>query len=310
MIPTYNCARFLEETIRGVLDQDPGPERMQIEVVDDGSSDDPEGVVARVGDGRVGFFRQDRNVGHTRNFDTCLLRSRGDLVHLLHGDDAVRPGFYERLERPFEDPAVGAAFSRQLIVDEDGNWRTVSRLLEPTSGILDDWLERIGTRQLLQTPAMVVRRSVYEAVGGFDRRIERYGEDWEMWVRVAAHSLVWHETEPLAVYRLRSQSLSDGVVRSGKNVDDLLRVVEINRETLPPTMRESITHAARVDIATSSLRRARRLLAEDEPGAARAQARAALRASTSVRVLEHAVVFWLLSLRKSVGRGRRRSARR
>ena len=40
MIPTYNCARYLEAALRSVLAQDPGREAMQIEVVDDHSPDD------------------------------------------------------------------------------------------------------------------------------------------------------------------------------------------------------------------------------------------------------------------------------
>ncbi|HZG65515.1 MAG TPA: glycosyltransferase, partial [Herpetosiphonaceae bacterium] len=54
MIPTYNCARYLRGTLESVLAQDPGPDHMQIEVVDDGSQDDPAAVVAEVGRGRVG----------------------------------------------------------------------------------------------------------------------------------------------------------------------------------------------------------------------------------------------------------------
>lgn len=54
VIPTYNCADFLRITLKGVLDQDPGPDEMQIEVVDDVSTkDDPEGVVRELGKGRV-----------------------------------------------------------------------------------------------------------------------------------------------------------------------------------------------------------------------------------------------------------------
>ena len=50
MIPTYHCARYLGETLRSVLAQDPGPDAMQIEVVDDHSTqDDPERVVREVG---------------------------------------------------------------------------------------------------------------------------------------------------------------------------------------------------------------------------------------------------------------------
>ena len=41
MIPTYNCARYLRETLASVLAQDPGPDQMQIEVIDDCSTDHP-----------------------------------------------------------------------------------------------------------------------------------------------------------------------------------------------------------------------------------------------------------------------------
>ena len=51
MIPTYNCADHLRAALAGVLAQDPGPEEMQIEVVDDASEDDPESVVAELGGG-------------------------------------------------------------------------------------------------------------------------------------------------------------------------------------------------------------------------------------------------------------------
>ena len=120
MIPTYNCGRYLEATLRSVLAQDPGPEAMQIEVVDDHSTaDDPEEVVARLGGGRVAFHRQPENVGVVGNLNTCLQRSRGELVHLLHGDDYVLEGFYRTLDNDLrEHPEAGAAYCRHVYVDE------------------------------------------------------------------------------------------------------------------------------------------------------------------------------------------------
>ena len=126
MIPTYHCARYLRTTLEHVLAQDLGPALMQIEVVDDYSTaDDPEAVVAEVGQGRIGFFRQPHNVGHIANFTTCLQRSAGQLVHLLHGDDYVLPGFYNRLQSAFaQHPEAGAAFCRQIFMDEGhGHWQ-------------------------------------------------------------------------------------------------------------------------------------------------------------------------------------------
>ena len=50
MIPTYNCANYLEKTLESVLSQDMGEEQMHIEVIDDYSTkDDPEEVVERLG---------------------------------------------------------------------------------------------------------------------------------------------------------------------------------------------------------------------------------------------------------------------
>jgi glycosyltransferase involved in cell wall biosynthesis len=91
MIPTYHCAAYLRETLESVLAQDPGPERMQIEVIDDHSTaDDPEAVVREPASDRVAFHRQSRNVvGHVASFNTCLRRARGGLVHLLRGASAV-----------------------------------------------------------------------------------------------------------------------------------------------------------------------------------------------------------------------------
>lgn len=187
MIPTYNCAGYLGETLQSVLAQDPGPELMQIEVVDDHSTrDDPEAAVAELGRGRVSFYRQPENVGHVQNFNTCLQRSRGRLVHLLHGDDAVREGFYCTMQSPFEQhPEIGSAFCRNIYFDENSHWQSIAPLQQSESGVMRGWLERIAVGQRLQPPSMVVRRDVYERLGGFDRRIRQYGEDWEMWVRIA-----------------------------------------------------------------------------------------------------------------------------
>lgn len=262
MIPTYHCAHHLREALLRVLAQDPGPDQMQIEVVDDHSTlDAPEAVVREVGRGRVQFFRQERNVGHSRNFATCLERSRGRLVHLLHGDDYVLDGFYRTMACAFErHPDIGAAFSRYVAVDDAGREIVVSPELERESKILDGWLERIAKGQLLQPPSIVVRRDAYERLGGFDTRIRTYGEDWEMWVRIAAFYPVWHQTEPLAAYRIGSGSLSSRAMRTGQNLRDLTLAIETNALVLPRATAGRISRVARANNALGAIRRARRLL--------------------------------------------------
>src|SRR3954469_12878802 len=102
MIPVYNCFPYLRETLESVLVQDEGPQKMQIEVIDDCSIDgDIEALVQEIGKGRIGYFRQEVNKGSLRNFETCINRAKGKWIHLLHGDDLMEPGFYKEIDSLF-----------------------------------------------------------------------------------------------------------------------------------------------------------------------------------------------------------------
>ena len=247
MIPTFNCAEYVRSTLESVLAQDPGPDKMQIEVVDDSSVDNVREVVAEAGRGRVEFYQQASNVGQARNCATCLQRARGHLIHILHGDDAVRPGFYETMGRPFDvAPAIGAAFCGYIMTDSAGRWDRLSYRTQDEPGILDGWIDRVGVSNHAPPSATVVRRSVYEKLGGFDERLGAI--DWEMWVRVAAHFPVWYEPEPLLLYRRHLDSISGGPRPTGARIADMRRIIEVNRTWLPPE-READISAKALDTA-------------------------------------------------------------
>jgi len=125
MIPSYNPrAAYLEETLRSVLAQDPGPERMQIEVVDDCSPEvDLAALVKAIAGERVQLSRTERNLGLAGCWNACIERSRGEWVHILHQDDWVLPGFYARFESLSKTvQGIDAAFARYIHADADGHW--------------------------------------------------------------------------------------------------------------------------------------------------------------------------------------------
>ncbi|MBW4446561.1 MAG: glycosyltransferase [Spirirestis rafaelensis WJT71-NPBG6] len=297
MIPTYNCADYLRETLTSVLAQDPGPEVMHIEVVDDHSTqDDPAAVVKELGRGRVNFYRQPKNVGSIRNFNTCLQRSRGHLIHLLHGDDCVRDGFYHKLQRGFEEnPEIGAAFCRYIYIDEHSHWQHISWLEQPESGVLDNWLERIAVQQRIQPPSMVVQRSVYEKHGGFDSRICCCAEDWEMWLRIASHYQIWYETEPLALYRIQSKSLTGRCARTGQNIRDLRKIIEFSQSYLRTPIASQLTHQARENFARYYLKElVPKMISEGDLVAATNQLRELLNFSHSLTTIKRVTYLALL----------------
>lgn len=305
MIPTYNCASYLSRTLESVLAQDPGPEIMQIEVVDDCSTkDDPAEVVRSVGRGRVGFYRQPQNRGHVRNFETCLKRSRGRLIHQLHGDDYVQPGFYRMLAAAFEaHPELGLATCRHLYAKADGHWFGVSSLRQRHSGIWENALEELTLWGDIQTPSVVVRRECYEALGGFDERL-LCTEDYEMWVRIASHFPVWYETECLAVYRFHPGSNSARDASTAESIRDARRALDIIAEDL------TTTRALRPDWRRVVLRRLARasiglvgtFADERQFRSALAALREAFRCEASLGTLARAVWCVLRAMVRSVTR--------
>ncbi len=286
MIPTYNCGRFLKETLAGVLGQDRGPDSMQIEVVDDHSTrDDPKPVVDGLGRGRVDFYRQPRNVGVVGNLNTCLLRARGRLVHILHGDDVVQDGFYRHMEAVFERfPEIGAAFCRQIFIDEAGRRLSLSPLEQEASGILEDGLRRVASEQRIMTPSIVVRRTVYERLGGFDRRLA-CAEDWEMWVRIAARYPIAYEIEPLALYRMHPDSNTGRHLRTAEDTRYTRAAIDMFAQYLTHDMAPKVVGRAKETYALAALRTAAAMAERKDVAAMMAQVREALRLSRSRRVV-------------------------
>ena len=286
MIPTYNGTKYLEQTLKSVLDQDPGVEEMQIEVVDDCSTkDDPEELVKDIGQGRVSFFRNPQNVGLLPNWDTCIQRANGHWVHILHQDDLVMPGFYDQLRAGIEkESLVGAAFCRYSYINEHDEFLFLSLTERETPGILTDWLKLIATTQRVQFPSIVVRRSTYEKLGGFCTEA-RSAADWEMWKRIAAHYPIWYEPQVLASFRLHSASESSRLIRKGENIADIRRAIEISKLYLPNTISQEVTMQAKEHYAIYALNAANNLANQGDFKAAINQIKEAFKCSYSFRVI-------------------------
>ena len=285
MIPTYNPhPEYLEQTLAAVLAQDPGPATMEIAVIDDCSGFVDPRALRVAGRNRISWFRQERHVGIGRNWNTCVRRARGRWVHILHQDDVVRAGFYERLREGIEAaPAAGAAFCRDVVIDGQGRRKWSQPVIRTTPGIVEDWIDHVFAALHLRASALVVKRSVYEALGGFRLDLQ-YALDWDMWKRVAVAYPLWYEPEELACCRRHAGGASFRSIRSGTNIAEIRRSIELSEASLPPAIGADVTKRARETYTRYAVVTAWRALMERDLPASLAQIREARGLTSSLAV--------------------------
>lgn len=273
VIPVHNCADLLEVALGSVLDQVGGRSDVEIIVVDDGSVDHPETVVAALDPvGRVRFERNDVALGAVANFNRCLRSTSGELVHLLHGDDLVRDGFYDAMASAFDHTGVIAAVCRTQYVDDAGAPGATTRSERNGTGRWTDAAETLAISNRIRPAAIVVRREAYERVGGFREDLP-HAADWEMWMRLAVNGDIWFVDEALAGYRVHDASDTAARVRSGTNIRERRDAIRIVAGQLPEEHRRRAIRKALVYSAAFAARSSVAALRRRDLGTARAQLR-------------------------------------
>ncbi|MBD2771529.1 glycosyltransferase family 2 protein [Iningainema tapete] len=293
MITADKGANYLEQALKSVLEQAPSTEEMQIEVVNNTGNESIKAeiaeVVEAVGGQRIYFYHHPESVSVTQIFNICIQRASGQWVHIFHGDHIIKPGFYQHLQAGIEkEPDVGAAFCRHIHINAAGNVFKISPLERETPGVIADWLERIAMMNRLQLPSVVVKRDVYEKLGGFCQDTSS-AFDWEMFNRIAVHYPVWYEPQ-LLVYLCENWREHPNL-NYAKQVADNLKAIEIYQVYLPSKIKNKLTSKAREAQALYAFYSAQQLLHQGDYPSAIATLQQGLKCSQSAQVKQALIIL-------------------
>jgi glycosyltransferase involved in cell wall biosynthesis len=231
-MPCFNDRDVLTESIGSALSQT-WP-RIELIVVDDGSTDGTRDLLSRLRDDRVTVaYKRNGGPSSARNFGLRLLSPASEYVAFLDSDDVWMPSFLEKAIGALRagGGTVGLAYcDSELSVD--GRFREI---MNPEY----TWPKLIGGWGLIPTGAFAVTRAAADKAGQFDDDIER-GEDMEWMWRVGLRHDFVHVRETLHRYR---RSSGGQLSTATMNVDGLDRrrrqCLAIRGLTDPPAVRRS-----------------------------------------------------------------------
>jgi glycosyltransferase involved in cell wall biosynthesis len=185
--PTLNQGKFIERTIKSVLDQGYGD--LEYMVVDGGSTDETLEIIGRYED-RIAWWISEPDEGQTDALAKGFERATGDVIAFINSDDYYLPGAFEKAIGALE--ASGASWVAGAAINVDEHDRPRETPVGPVwvPAPPENLKARTSGRHLLvlepyvvAQPASFWRRELFERYGGF-REDMHFAFDGEFMTRL------------------------------------------------------------------------------------------------------------------------------
>jgi len=201
IVPSYNHGIYIPDALDSVLNQT--HKNVEVIVVDDGSTDNTQDVVARYGDQVHYEYQLNQGLAVARN--TGLRLAAGDFVVFLDADDLLLSRMIEKSLMRFEaEPEAGVVHCGWINATadlSDVHWR----VMPVCEGLL---FHTLAHTIPFPCHSMLLPMPVVREAGAFDQTIETCA-DWDGWLRIAGSRSRWPSIKkPLIITRMRPVSMS------------------------------------------------------------------------------------------------------
>ena len=210
IIPTYNRASLLKETLESVLAQTYTD--YEVIIIDDGSTDHTEETVqAFLTDSRIRYVKQP-NAGVSAARNHGIFEARGEWIAFLDSDDLWLPNKLEKqmaflAEHPTAGAVCGPSYQYQdgqVKKNEKGEILRRPWEKRPTSLLP---FELFATEEWVCTPSVLVRKAVLYKAGLFENCL-KIDEDYALWTKIARYTEFWFLDEVLGYIRYHETNIT------------------------------------------------------------------------------------------------------
>jgi glycosyltransferase involved in cell wall biosynthesis len=247
-IPTFNCARYLPQTLESLSAQG---DSVRWYLQDGASKDGTPDIArqfARPGDTVV----SEPDHGQPDALNRAFAQMGGEIIGFINGDDRLTPGAAQTVLNTFAaNPDIDLIYGEIEWIDSDGNPTghhegDISTLEE----MLDIYTVWFGSRQWVQ-PEVFFRRALWEKAGPFNTTYD-LAFDYAFWVRcMMAGARVLRLPRPLAQFRLHEDQKSTNASKAASEIRDIVRTALAQNPPISARARARVT--AQLDYDTYHL---------------------------------------------------------
>lgn len=217
IMPTYNCGKFIAETIKTVLEQT--YTNWELVIVDDCSKDDTERVVKNFNDSRIRYYKLEQNSGAAVARTTAMQKAEGEYMAFLDSDDLWKKDKLEKQLKFMKDNKYNFTCTAYEQVDEQGNklGKTIkTKKKADYNRILLDC--PVGNSTVMYNAS---------ALGKFEVPNIRKRNDDALWLQMLKkEKYIYGMDDVLVEYRIRTNSISSNKLDLVKYHWKLYREIE------------------------------------------------------------------------------------
>ncbi len=200
IMPSYNTAEFIEETIKSVISQT--YTNWELIIVDDCSSDNTDEVVAGIADDRIKYLKNETNSGAAVSRNYALREAKGKWIAFLDSDDLWLPEKLERQLKFMKDNNYDFSYTDYRIRYTDGEW-------SPYIYTGPNVVNKLKMYRYCYFSTITVMYNS-EKIGLIQIEDVKKNNDYAMWLKIIEKAKCYRFPEYLSIYRKRANSISSG----------------------------------------------------------------------------------------------------
>ena len=201
VMPTFNCEKYIAQTIESVLSQTYTD--FEILVIDDCSSDNTVDLVKKISDPRIKLFVNDVNKGTAFSRNLAISESKGEYIAFLDGDDLWEPTKLEQQISFMKKNDISFSYTQYDEINEDGTPRNI--VISGPKVVKHNRMKRMCYPGCL---TVMYKKSVYPDLSIPNDIRKR--NDYALWLKLSTKVNCYLLPNVLAHYRRRNSSISSG----------------------------------------------------------------------------------------------------